>query len=348
MKQLLQIFIFDVKSSMKSFMGGYIIIVPMVILVILRTFLPSVASTSATVAVVTEGPHAVEASIIAELETFADVKSYGTVEDMERKLRGTGSAEGLFRDPDTGQYVSVVERTRESNTVFSVGARVVRQVKFREENPGAAAITNFSYGVPEELSDRTKTSPVATVGGAIFFVFMVIISGFLIGLSIITDKELGTIQAIRISPTDRRDYFIGKSIFPFLVLLVYSLIAIFVLNLRHINILQVYVFVIASYAVTILFGLIMGAIGNNENEAIGYGKLLSMVVMLAVLGATLLPDRWHWVVWWSPVYWIYDLLEEVFTESATWAALGWKAVVMIGVCGAFFVLLRKKIAKGLS
>ena len=99
MKQLLQLFAFDVKSSMKSFMGGYIIIVPMVILIILRTFLPSVESTSATVAVVTKGPNAVDEAIIDSLEAFADVKAYDTIEDMEQKLRGPGSAEGLYWDP---------------------------------------------------------------------------------------------------------------------------------------------------------------------------------------------------------------------------------------------------------
>jgi hypothetical protein len=177
---------------------------------------------------------------------------------------------------------------------------------------------------------------------------MVIISGFLIGLSVITDKEMGTIQAIRISPANKADYFIGKSIFPFLVLALYTIIALLLLKLIHVNILQTYVFIIVSYSVAVLFGLVMGAIGNNENEAIGYGKLLSMVVLLAILGATLLPDKWHWVVWWSPVYWVYDLLEEVFTESATWGILGWKSAVTVGVSGIYFVILRKKIAKGLS
>ena len=102
-----------------------------------------------------------------------------------------------------------------------------------------------------ELFDRTKTSPVATVGGLVFTSFMLIICGFPIGLSIINDKEEGTVQAIRTSPASKVDYFVGKSIFPLLVL-------------------------------------------------------------LAILGAILLPDRWHWVVWWSPLYRIYDILEERF------------------------------------
>ena len=348
MKQLSQLFVFDIKSSMKSFMGGYIIIVPMIILVILRTFLPSVESTSATVAVVSDGPNAIEQGLIDELDRFADVKLYDTIEGMERKLRGTGSAEGLYWDADAGQYVSVVERTRESNTIFSTGARVVRQYTYRKDNPGAPSISRYTYGVPQELSERTKTSPVASIGGSIFLSFMLIISGFLIGLSIITDKEMGTIRAIRISPADKKDYFIGKSIFPFLVLAVYTIVALLVLKLIQVNILQTYVMVALSYSVALLFGLIMGAIGNNENEAIGYGKLLSMVVMLAILGATLLPDRWHWVIWWSPLYWIYEVFEEIFTETATWDSLLWKAAVSVGVTGVYLVVLRKKIAKGLS
>jgi ABC-2 type transport system permease protein len=348
MKQLVQLFLFDIKSSMKSFMGGYMIIVPLLILIILRTFLPSVESTSANIAVVATGPNAVEKELIEELEQFADVSTYDTIDEMERKLRGSGSAEGLYRDPVAQQYVSVVERTRESNTVFSTGARVVRQYTYAKDNPSAPRISRYTFGVPPELSDRTKTSPVATVGGSIFISFMLIICGFLIGLNIINDKEEGTIQAIRTSPANKVDYFVGKSIFPLLVLALYTIIGLLLLKLTQVDILQTYVVAILSYTVALLFGLVMGAIGNNENEAIGYGKLLSMVVMLAILGATLLPDKWHWVVWWSPLYWIYDILEEVFTESASWGAVWWKSGVTVGISGLYFILLRKKIAKGLS
>ena len=348
MKQLIQLFVFDLRTSMKSFMGGYIIIVPVIILVILRTFLPTVESTSVNVALVAKGPNAVEQEIIDDLESFADVSIYDTVEEMERKLRGTGTTEGLYRDPGTGQYVSVVERTEESNTVFSTGARVVRRHYFRKDNPTAPSITRYTYGVPPELSDRTKTSPVATMGGSIFIVFMLIISGFLIGLSIVNDKEEGTVHAIRISPANKVDYFIGKSIFPLLVLFLYTIIALLVLKLIHVNILQTYMMVVISYTVSLLFGLVMGAIGKNENEAIGLGKLFSTVVALSILGGTLLPDNWHWVVWWSPLYWLYDILEEVFTESATWGFLGWKSAVVVGLTGIYFFLLRNRIVKGLS
>lgn len=348
MKQLMQMFLFDLKTSMKSFMGGYIVIVPVVILIILRTFLPSVESTSANIAVVADGPNAVEQEIIDALDSFADVTTYDTIEDMERKLRGVGSTEGLYWDPADEQYVSVVERTRESNTVFSTAARVVRQHYYRKNNPDAPYITRYTYGVPPELSDRTKTSPVATIGGSIFIVFMLIVSGFIIGLNIVNDKEEGTDNAIKVSPVSKPDYFIGKSIYPLLVVVFYTIIGLLVLRLIHVNILQTYLIVVVSFTVSLLFGLVMGAIGKNENEAIGFGKLLSTVVMLSILGGTLLPDKWHWVVWWSPLYWIYDILEEVFTESATWGILGWKSAVVVGLTGLYFILLKKRIIKGLS
>ncbi len=348
MKQLMQMFLFDLKMSMKSFMGGYIVIVPVIILIILRTFLPSVESTSSNIAVVADGPNAVEQEIIDALDNFADVTTYDTIEDMERKLRGVGSTEGLYWDPADEQYVSVVERTRESNSVFSTAARVVRQHYYRKNNPDAPFITQYTYGVPPELSDRTKTSPVATIGGSIFIVFMLIVSGFIIGLNIVNDKEEGTDNAIKVSPVSKPDYFIGKSIYPLLVVVFYTIIGLLVLRLIHVSILQTYLVVMVSFTVSLLFGLVMGAIGKNENEAIGFGKLLSMVVMLSILGGTLLPDKWHWVVWWSPLYWIYDILEEVFTESATWGILGWKSAVVVGLTGLYFILLKKRIIKGLS
>ena len=177
---------------------------------------------------------------------------------------------------------------------------------------------------------------------------MVVATAFLIGLAVVDDKEYGTILAIRASPVNSTEYFVGRSIFPFLVTLFYTFAALVVLGLTHVNTLQVYLVVIVAFSVTPLCGLLIGALGNNQVEAIGIGKILSVVLMLAILGSTMLPDEWHWVVWWSPLYWIYDALEKVFTETAAWGSLAIDMAAAFCLTAAYFVLLRKRIVKGLA
>ena len=348
MRQLVQTFLIDIRMSMKSFMGGYMLIVPAIILVVLRGFIPTVESTSANIAVVTSGPNAVEQPLVDSLDEFANVIVYDTVEDVEQKLRGTGSFEGLYWDPVEQQYVSLVERAREGNSVFSVGSRVVRQYTYRKLEPDGPSITRYSAGVPIELSDRSETSPVATEGGSIFVAFMSIIFGFMIGLNLVNDKEEGTDMALKVSPVSKVDYFVGKAIFPFILTLLYALIALAVLRLFHVNIIQTFAVAIASFASTLLVGLLLGALATNENEAIGIGKLVGMLVALSILGGTLLPDNWQWAVWWSPFYWVFDALGDVFNDSADWGSLGWKSAIIVGATGIYFLLLRKRIVKGLS
>lgn len=349
MKQLIEMFFFDVKMNFKSFMGAYMIIVPMVILIVIRTFLPSVQSSAGTFAIVTKGPNAVvNQELIESLDDFADIETYDSIKDMEQKLRGTGKAEGLYWDPAAQQYVSVMERSLKGDTIFSVASRYIRQLYYRKNYPDASRITEFLHGVPAELSDRTKTPPVATMGGSIFIAFMIIITAFIIGLGVVMDKEYGTDKALRVSPLSKTDYFIGKSLFPLFVMALYTIIALLMLGLMHVNILQVYLVVLSSFTISLLFGLLIGALGKNEIEAIGIGKLLSMVLMLAILGGTLLPENLQWLVWWAPIYWIYDILEEIFTETATWGSIAGKSAVMVGLTGLYFMLLRKKIIKGLS
>ena len=67
MKQLLNMFKFDIKSTFKSGMGAYMMVAPMIMIIVLKFFLPSMDSTSANMAVVTEGPNAVKQEVIAEL-----------------------------------------------------------------------------------------------------------------------------------------------------------------------------------------------------------------------------------------------------------------------------------------
>lgn len=348
MRQLLQVFWIDVRLSFRSSMGAFILVIPLVILLVLRFFLPTVENAGITFAVVTAGPHAVEASIAEELDRFGTVSEYETVDAMEQRLRGSGEAEGLYRDPDSGQYVSVLERTLESNTVFSAASRVIRQSYLDENYPSLEPVTRFRSYVPEELSDRTVNPPVATVGGAIYIVYLTIITAFMIGLGIVNDKEFGTDRAYRVSPASRADYFVGKSVFPFIILLVYSGVGLAVLGLTDTNIAQVYVTVILSFAVSLLVALFVGALTKNENEAIGVIKMLGMVMGLGVLGGTLLPDAWQWVAWWIPFYWLYTLLEGVFTLTETWGSVGWKAAVIAGITFVYFLLARRRIVEGLS
>ncbi|MCK5023030.1 MAG: hypothetical protein KAS04_02560, partial [Candidatus Aenigmarchaeota archaeon] len=96
MRQLIQMFLCDVKLNTKSFMGAYIVIVPMIILIVLSRFLPTVADSTVTIAVVTEGPNAVKQEIISALDEFADIEKYDSIEDMKQKLRAIGIAEGLY------------------------------------------------------------------------------------------------------------------------------------------------------------------------------------------------------------------------------------------------------------
>lgn len=348
MKQLMAIFRFDVKRNMKNYMGIYMIIMPAVILIILKSFLPSVETSERVIAIVANGPNAVDAIMIQHFQEQADVKTYASIEEMEQKLRGTGTAEGLYWDPVVEQYVSVLERGEEENTLFSFSAQVIRQRYFQQNYPDAPQVVTFTSAVPEEISDRSKISPVATMGGSIFLVYMIIISAFIIGLGIVNDKEEGTDRAIRVSPVSKIDYILGKSIQPLLIMAVYTMVSIIVLGLLEVNIWQVYLAVLVSFPITLLFGLVLGALGRNETEAMGYGKVLGMIVMLAILGGTLLPDSWQWIVWWTPFYWVYDILEEIYTQIGSWGSLAWKSALLLGITGLYFLLLRKKIIKGLS
>ena len=192
------------------------------------------------------------------------------------------------------------------------------------------------------------TASVATVGGAIFISFMSIMFGFLIGLGLVNDKEEGTDMAIKVSPVNKVDYFVGRSLFPFLLTVVYTAVGVFALRLGGVNMLQTYVVAIASFSTTLLIGMLLGGIGKNENEAIGIGKLSGMIIALSILGGTLLSDNWTWVVWWSPFFWTFDIMRDVFSDAATWGAVAWKSAAVMGTAGLWFLLFRKKIIKGLS
>lgn len=348
MKQFFSVVSTSVAMTFRNFMGVYVILAPAMMLVVLRLFLPSVASTSATVAIVENGPMAVQQDVIVELERFAEVERYDSLEAVENRLRASGSAEGLYFDPDSNQYVSLMERNVQENELFSNGARAVRQA-VAATLPGAGNdLIRFSASVPPELSDWSVNSPLATAGGAIFYSFFAMIAGFLIGMSIVQDKEQGTIDAIRVSPVTRSEYYLGKAVFPILTMFAYVPVGIAVLRLVGVSIAQTFALVAASVSLALLFGLVVGAIARNETEALGIVKGMGTLFMLALAGGLLLPDRWEWIVYWVPVYWIMDAAQGIFQLTATWTDVLWRSGVLIGICLLFFLGARPRLARGLA
>ena len=348
MKQFFSVVTTSISMTFRNFMGVYVILAPALILVILRLFLPSVESTSGTVAIVDSGPQAVEARVVVELERFAEVERFQTLAAVENRLRASGSAEGLYFDPNTNEYVSLMERNVGENTLFSVGARAVRQAVSGPEAGGESDVIAFSAYVPEELSDRSVNSPLATAGGAIFYSFFAMIAGFLIGISIVQDKEQGTIDAVRVSPVTRVEYYLGKSVFPVLTMFIYVPVGIAVLRLVGVSIAQTFTLVAASVALALLFGLIVGAIARNETEALGIVKGIGTLFMLALAGGLLLPESWQWVVYWVPIYWIMDAARGIFQLTASWTDVLWRSGVLVGICLMVFLGTRGRLARGLA
>ena len=110
-------------------------------------------------------------------------------------------------------------------------------------------------------------------------ILVTFIGAFMIGLGVVNDKELGTDRALRVTPLTKAEYYIGSSIFPLIIMAFYTIIALLILGLMHVNILQVYIVVISSFSITLVFGLLIGALAHNDNEAIGIGKMLGMLLM---------------------------------------------------------------------
>lgn len=348
MKQLWRIFLFDIRMSFKNFMGAYLLIVPMIILLILRSFLPAVDSASANFAVVNDGPNAVDRELIATLDEVGDVSLYPNIDELKDRMAAIGEIEGLYWDPVAGQYVSLVEKTGEDNEMFTLAARYIRQQYLKDNYPELPRMVNFSEAVPPELSERTEISPVASMGGSLFIVFITIMTAFMMGLAIVEDKDQGTILALRISPVSSSDYYVGRSLFPFLVIIAYAVIGVFMLGLAGINVLQMLMVVTLSFSTAMVFGLFIGGMGKNEIEAMGIGKVGAMLFIFSLVAAALLPDNWHWTLWWMPVYWTFDALEEIFIQQADWFSVAWKSLLAFVLAGVYFLLLRKRIVRGLG
>lgn len=110
----------------------------------------------------------------------------------------------------------------------------------------------------------------------------------------------------------KKEFFVGKSVFGFLIA------------------------VVQSVAIVCIMGFLMGFISPNQMAAAANMKLLFLPISITIIGAVMLSPNMHFLLYWSPFYWMYDGLNSIFRDMATWSQIGWDCLWIIIITAIVF------------
>lgn len=331
-KRILSIFKRDMLNSFRDYLILYMFIAPILLAVGFSFFIPSVQSASIQFAV----DKSLGEEVIQEFEKYGRVEIYETIEEIENRVNDVDDIAGIVKN-NQGEFQVILEGNESHDT------EVIPQMIIRD------MMRENRADVDWKLSDiGVKRSPIALIGAISIIQMAVLIGGVTIGFNIIEEKESDTIKALNVTPMTKLEFIIGRSIVGIVLPVIHVYIVLWILGMLNVDKIMVLVMTIVSSLIGILIGFLIGIISSNQITGIANMKAVFIVVSLSIIGVLLLPEGKQFLLYWSPPYWSFIGFRDILLNNITWNQLGIYAGWILGLTFIIFLVLRKKIIRGLA
>lgn len=288
----------DLLYSIRESILVYSVSAMLVLAVGTLLFLPSLEQMEATIAV----DNSVPPEVVRELEAYGRVEQYASYESLQERVLAFDDVPGIYFSG--GDYVVLLEGNEEDYILALPG--VILDYILMEKK--VVDLSTISLG--------RERSPVREYTAMFFLMSMFLIGGMFIGLSIIDDRQSGTIRALAVSPINVLEYMIAKSALGLVLVVASSLVvATILLGPAGINYPLLLIWIVSSLGVTILIGFLIGLISNNVIAAIAMIKVMALFIVGVTLAFLFMPDHLKWLLYIFPNYWSVEGFNRLFIQT---------------------------------
>ncbi len=324
MKRIFAILKRDVKVARRDFVLLYTIVAPILIALLLSGMAPDVAATSMVFAIDnTLAEHEVEA-----LSKISQIITYESREDVIMRVKDTDDVYGLSKQ--NGQFEVILEGNEVGDTKSMMNL-IVSYLEGDQTSFIDYQVSNINVGLP----------PIVSIGSASLIIMSIILGGMVMGLNIVEDKEFNTIRALNTSPLGKIQYIIGKSFLGIILPMIHTPAILLIMGINDIALLKLIVIITSSILFVVFAGLLIGMLGSSQLSAIASAKGMMFILAGSVLGAIVLRSSMHVVLYWSPLYWIYQGIYKTITNTANWSYVMLSSSVILGISIVLFLALAK-------
>lgn len=331
-KKILNVTGMDLKVGLRDAIVLYIIVIPFALAFILRALTASVGGITVNVAV----DDTVPTEMVAYLEGYARVEVH---DSYDRMINRVGQTDDVFGLSLSGDGYRVYQQGNETRGTVDLLDFVVTSYENRDlEIPVVVRVSDVGWTL----------SPMKQFGGSLLIVFMSVLGGMIILISLVEEKSTNTLAAMNVSPMKRSEYVIAKGLPGFLFPVIHAFGILAILNFGRLDYLMVLVVVVSIAVISVLVGFMIGVTNDNVIGAIASLKMLFVPVLASVFGGIFLGAKWQPLLYWSPFYWAFKSMDAIILQEATWGIIGLNTLIILVITGAVFALLNKRIQQGLN
>ena len=331
MRRIVSIFQRDLYSSLRDNLFLYMLLMPLLLAIGLRFFLPSAQSASLQYAL----NKSIGKEVITEFEKYGRVEIYNTDEEIIRRVNQIGDIAGITQN-EAGEYQIILEGN-EGHDTESIPQKILRDIT-RENR----------FIVDYQFTDLGTVRAPTAVYGTIFLVLTVILAGgMVIGFNIIEEKENRTLKALSVSPVTRWEYVLGRSLIGILLPVFQVYLILLILGIWDVNLWMVLLTTLVSTSMALLVGFFIGGVSTNQLGGIANLKAVFLLLVLPVVGALMLPEEKHIFLYWAPTYWTFTAFKGIILKTIDWIRLSIQIGGLLTTVTIGFLLLKERMRKSL-
>lgn len=331
MKRIVSIFQRDLYSSLRDNLFLYMLLMPLLLAIGLRFFLPSAQSASLQYAL----NRSIGKEVITEFEKYGRVEIYNTDEEIIRRVNQIGDIAGITQN-EAGEYQIILEGN-EGHDTAAIPHKILRDIT--SEN---------RFDVDYQFSELGTARAPAAVYGTVFLILTVILAGgMVIGFNIIEEKENRTLTALSVSPVTRIEYVLGRSLMGTLLPVFQVYLILLILGSWDVNLRMVLLATLASTSMALCVGFFIGGISTNQLGGIANLKAVFILLVLPVVGALMLPEEKHIFLFWAPTYWSFMAFKGIMLGNIHWMELSIYLGGLLTTVTIAFLLLKERMKQSL-
>ncbi|MBF7097148.1 ABC transporter permease [Alkalibacter mobilis] len=335
MKKILTIIGRDIKSGTRDWLIIYLSIAPILFALVIKGLMPGVESTTLNVVM----QHDTPADISEYMESYFDVEYVSDLEAMNDRILRLDDVYGVVYDSNNEGFETIMQGNESADAHIALGL-ILDQYGLSEDTV---------LPVTVEFSDvGWEMSPLKLYGANIIILFTTVLGGMMILLNLVEEKMNNTLSAVNVSPITRTEFIIGKGSLGVLLALLGSIAVILILDFGSINYLMLLTSLLAISFISAIVGFGIGVVNDEPIAAIASMKVTFVPVLASIFGSMYLPEKWHFILFWSPFYWAYNSIRDILLKTAQWNQILLNSFIILVLTAILFFTLRKRIAHGLK
>lgn len=333
LKRISTIMLRDIKSGLRDNMILYILVMPLLIAVVLRLFIPSAGAHLIQVAL----PETSDPALVDMLKEHAQVEKVADRAALERRVKARDDVFGILEQDDGGYEILATGNEQEGML------DMLRSVLLVWENP------ELETGVMFDISDLDwQLSPLARFGASFLVVFISVFGGMIVMLNLVEEKQDNTMAAIQVAAIHRHEYVIGKGLLGFILPILHGFAILVILGFTHLHFGMIAIVVLAIAFIGLILGFVIGIYNDNPIAAVSSMKIAFLPIFGSLFGAIFLAERWHPLLYWSPFYWAFQSLDAIVLQNAAWPLILRNSGIILAITFVVFLGLFRRIQKGLQ